>query len=61
MDALANFGASARSAAPFLIPELADPDPSVRKWATNALTHVAPDYFQPDLNWVTTPFDLSAP
>jgi hypothetical protein len=44
-----------------LIPKLDDPDPSVRKWATNALTHVEPDYFQPAMNWLSTPFDLPGP
>ena len=61
LDALGKFGANARSAVPALIPELFDSDPSVRKWATNALTHVEPDYFQPATNWLSTPFDLSAP
>jgi hypothetical protein len=61
LDALGKFGANARSAVPALIPELEDPDPSVRKWATNALTHVEPDFFQPATNWLSTPFDLSAP
>ena len=61
MDALAKFGANARSAVPALILELDDPDPFVRKWGTNALTHVVPDYFQPAMNWLSTPFDLPAP
>jgi hypothetical protein len=61
LDALRKFGANARSAVPALIPELDDPDPSVRKWATNALMHVAPDYFQPAMNWVSTPFDPPSP
>jgi hypothetical protein len=61
LDALGKFGANARSAVPALIPELYDPDPSVRKWATNALTKVEPDYFEPTMIWLSTPFDLSAP
>jgi hypothetical protein len=61
MDALAKFGAGARSAVPALVPGLDDLDPSVRKWATNALTHIEPDYFQPAKNWTATPFDLMAP
>jgi hypothetical protein len=61
LDALGKFGANARSAVPALIPEQFDSDPSVRKWATNALKHVDPDYFEPAMNWLSTPFDLPAP